>query len=138
MRILERRKRMEQHVCDRCGAVIDLRGSDMSMHTEYLYDKDCVPHRSRYELCDRCLKHLDLINENFIAYDEDNDIWRYDVPHEGQEVIVSVCDDHGDTPYYYTTSAWLCGNVWISDNEVLIGEVICWKLFPKPVKRSEK
>ena len=59
------------------------------------------------------------------------------MPGENVEVIVSVCDDHGDTPYYYTTHAWLCNNTWVSDNEILQGEVLAWKPFPKPIERGK-
>jgi len=59
-------------------------------------------------------------NSEFLSYQE--------------EVIVSVCDDSGDIPYYYTTTAWKLGDNWISNNELLLGTVKGWMPFPEPYK----
>lgn len=59
-------------------------------------------------------------------------------PNNDEDVIVSVLDDHGDTPWKYTTVAWLCNEVWISDNEVLCGSVIAWMPLPKPYERDAR
>ena len=48
------------------------------------------------------------------------------LPSDDEYVIVSVLDDHGDTPWKYTTVAWLCNGVWISDNDILCGTAIAW------------
>lgn len=56
------------------------------------------------------------------------------LPSEVEYVIVSVLDDHGDTPWKYTTVAWLCNGVWISDNDILCGTAIAWMPLPKPWK----
>lgn len=53
-------------------------------------------------------------------------------PPEQEELIVSVCDDHGDNEYRYTTTAWRLDDCWICDNEVLFGKVEAWKPMPKP------
>lgn len=29
------------------------------------------------------------------------------LPTYGEEVIVAICDESGDTPYKYTTSGWM-------------------------------
>ena len=50
-----------------------------------------------------------------------------------EEVIVSVRDYSGDTPYDYTTTAWKLGDDWISNNELLYGVVKGWMPFPKPI-----
>lgn len=63
--------------------------------------------------------------------------WNYNSeqePEEYESVIVSIMDDRGDYPYYYTTSAWRVGDIWISDNEIVNGVVFAWKPFPKPCK----
>ena len=59
-------------------------------------------------------------------------------PNNDEDVIVSVLDDHGDTPWKYTTVAWLCNGVWISDNEVLFGSVTAWMPLPKPYERDAR
>lgn len=56
------------------------------------------------------------------------------LPSDGEYVIVSVLDDCGDTPWKYTTVAWLCNGVWISDNDILCGTAIAWMPLPQPYK----
>lgn len=58
------------------------------------------------------------------------------LPAEAQQVIVSVRDDRGDSPYCYTCCAWLLGDCWITDNDVLAGEVIAWMPLPKPYEEA--
>lgn len=63
--------------------------------------------------------------------------WNYcneQEPGEYESVIVTIMNDHGDYPFYYTTSAWHVGDIWISDNEIVSGSVFAWKPFPKPCK----
>ena len=51
----------------------------------------------------------------------------------GQEnVIVTIYDDHGDTPWEYTTNAWHIDGVWIADNDIVCGSVIAWMPLPQP------
>lgn len=59
------------------------------------------------------------------------------LPSEDEYVIVSVLDDYGDTPWKYTTVAWLCNGVWISDNYILCGTAIAWMPLPKPWKGAD-
>lgn len=56
------------------------------------------------------------------------------LPSDDEYVIVSVLDDHGDTPWKYTTVAWLCNGVWISDNDILCGTAVAWMPLPQPCK----
>lgn len=58
------------------------------------------------------------------------------LPDVGEDVFVTVIDDHGDTPWRYTDVAWLCNGTWIADNEILFGNVIAWmpQRYPKPYK----
>lgn len=56
------------------------------------------------------------------------------LPSDDEHVIVSVLDDHGDTPWKYTTVAWLCNGVWISNNDILCGTVVAWMPLPQPYK----
>lgn len=58
-------------------------------------------------------------------------------PDEGEDVIISVCDDHGDTPWYYTTQAFRLYEVYISDNDVVCGTVEAWRPMPEPYKRKK-
>ena len=59
------------------------------------------------------------------------------LPNDNEYVIVSVLDDHGDTPWKYTTVAWLCNGVWISDNDILCGTAVAWMPLPKPYKGGD-
>lgn len=56
------------------------------------------------------------------------------LPSDDEYVIVSVLDDHGDTPWKYTTVAWRCNGVWISDNDILCGTAVAWMPLPKPYR----
>lgn len=56
------------------------------------------------------------------------------LPSDGDNVFVTVIDDHGDTPWRYTDIAWLCNGTWIADNEILLDDVIAWMPRPKPYK----
>ena len=60
------------------------------------------------------------------------------LPSDDEYVIVSVFDDHGDTPWKYTTVAWLCNGVWISDNDILCGTAVAWMPLPKPYREDGK
>lgn len=56
----------------------------------------------------------------------------------GQEnVIVTIYDDHGDTPWEYTTNAWHIDGVWIADNDIVCGSVVAWMPLPEPYKGGE-
>ena len=56
----------------------------------------------------------------------------------GQEnVIVTIYDDHSDTPWEYTTNAWHIDGVWIADNDIVCGSVIAWMPLPQPWKGKE-
>ena len=59
------------------------------------------------------------------------------LPSDDEYVIVSVLDDHGDTPWKYTTVAWLCNGTWIAYNEILFGDVIAWMPLPMPYKGGD-
>lgn len=60
------------------------------------------------------------------------------LPSDDEDVIVSVLEDHGDRPWKYTTVAWLCNGVWISDNEILFGTAVAWMPLPKPYKGGDE
>ena len=51
------------------------------------------------------------------------------------EVIVSCHDDHGDTPFDYTSCGFATtdGEYWIVDNEIN-NHVVAWMPLPKPYK----
>ena len=58
---------------------------------------------------------------------------------DGQtEVIVSCCDDAGDSRYDYTACGWMTrdGEYWIVDNEINY-YVNAWMPLPKPWKGEE-
>lgn len=60
------------------------------------------------------------------------------MPPWNEEVIVTVMDDSGDTPFEYTCSAWwFQDKIWISDNDIVFGEVIAWMPLPKPYKEED-
>ena len=55
----------------------------------------------------------------------------------GQEnVIVTIYDDHGDTPWEYTTNAWHIDGVWIADNDIVYGSVLAWMPLPEPYREG--
>lgn len=56
------------------------------------------------------------------------------LPPEDEEVIVTVRDDSGDSPFTFVTSAWYYGGIWISDNHRVCGEVIAWQPMPEAYK----
>lgn len=60
------------------------------------------------------------------------------LPSDDEYVIVSVLDDHGDTPRKYTTVAWLCNGVWISNNDILCGTAVAWMPLPEPYKEESE
>ena len=55
------------------------------------------------------------------------------LPINGVDVIVSVLDDSGDTPYRFTSVGWCItnGQYWVVDNEMCYG-VIAWMPLPEP------
>lgn len=59
------------------------------------------------------------------------------LPSEQTRVIVSVKDDSADRVLRYTTTAWLYGGVWVSDNELIHG-VVAWMDFPKPYREDRQ
>lgn len=57
------------------------------------------------------------------------------LPAGQEEVIVSCCDDAGDSRFDYTASGWVTtdGEYWIVDNEIN-HYVIAWMPLPEPYK----
>lgn len=53
-------------------------------------------------------------------------------PPSQEQVLVSVKDDSGDTPYYFTTCGWHYENIWIVNDEVCF-MVNGWMPLPKPL-----
>ena len=49
------------------------------------------------------------------------------------DVLITVLDDSGDTPWKYTLRGWLTpdGKYWVADNEICHG-VIAWMPLPEP------
>lgn len=59
------------------------------------------------------------------------------LPHDQELVNVTVVDDHGDNEWRYTTTAWRSYDMWISDNELVMGTVVAWAPLPKPYERDK-
>ena len=57
-----------------------------------------------------------------------------ELPKNEDEVIVSIKDESGDTPYEYTTSGWYGNNRWIVGNEFNY-DVVAWRPPLKPYKK---
>ena len=55
------------------------------------------------------------------------------MPINDVDVIVSVLDNSGDTPYRFTSVGWCTpnGQYWVVDNEMCYG-VIAWQPLPEP------
>ena len=51
-------------------------------------------------------------------------------------VLVTIKDDSGDSPYYYTSAGWYYNGIWVVDNTVCY-QVIAWMEFPKPYKENK-
>lgn len=60
------------------------------------------------------------------------------LPNDDESVIVSVLDNRGDVPWKYTTVAWRCSGVWISDNDILCGTVVAWMPLPEPYREESE
>lgn len=59
------------------------------------------------------------------------------LPAYGEEVIVAVCDESGDTPYKYTTSGMMASiDVWIVDKDIN-HSVTHWMPFPSYPSEKE-
>ena len=56
-----------------------------------------------------------------------------ELPEEDEEVLVTVLDDTGDTPWSYTSVGWRTpdGEYWVVDNEICYG-VVAWMPLPEP------
>lgn len=59
------------------------------------------------------------------------------LPNEQESVNVTVVDDHGDNEWRYTTTAWRINDIWISDNDLVMGTVVAWAPLPKPYERDK-
>lgn len=57
------------------------------------------------------------------------------LPINDADVIVSVLDDSGDTPYRFTSVGWCTpdGQYWVVNNEICYG-VIAWMPLPEPYR----
>lgn len=59
------------------------------------------------------------------------------LPPSGEEVIVAVCDESGDTPYKYTASGMMAvKDVWIVDKDIT-HSVTHWMPFPSYPSEKE-
>ena len=61
------------------------------------------------------------------------------LPHSREEVIVSICDETGDTRYNYTSHGWLTTDkeYWIVDDEIN-NYVVAWMPLPEPWRGEER
>lgn len=57
------------------------------------------------------------------------------LPWNDTEVLVTVCDDSGDTPWEYVSVGWQTpdGQYWVVNNEICYG-VIAWMPLPEPYR----
>ena len=55
------------------------------------------------------------------------------LPWNDTEVLVTVLDDSGDTPWSYTSVGWCTPDrqYWVVDNEICYG-VVAWMPLPEP------
>lgn len=58
------------------------------------------------------------------------------LPWNDTNVLVTVRDDSGDTPWEYTSVGWRTpdGQYWVVDNEICYG-VIAWMPLPRTMER---
>lgn len=87
----------------------------------------------RMKLLNDLLYEIDKCKENTDEWIKINPQDDSTYPKEQTQVIVSIHDDSGDTPYDYTASGWHVLKIWIVDNEINY-HVIAWRPFPIPLK----
>ena len=82
------------------------------------------------------------IDKYFHLYSRKNDVVFEEVkwipvsetlPWNDTNVLVTVCDDSGDTPWKYTSVGWRTpdGKYWVVENEICYG-VIAWMPLVEP------
>ena len=61
------------------------------------------------------------------------------LPWTDTDVLVTVLDDSGDTPWSYTAKGWLTpnGQYWVVGNEMCYG-VVAWMPLPEPYRAEGK
>lgn len=60
-----------------------------------------------------------------------------ELPDHQVQVIISVLDTVGDTPFAYTAVGWITRQgVWIVENRVCEHDVIAWLPMPEPYKNQ--
>ena len=100
---------------------------------------------SRKALCEFCLNTKDrTVDANDIMrFPSAEPEWKWipvtkALPWNGTNVLVTVRDDSGDTPWEYTSVGWRtpAGQYWIVDNEICYG-VIAWMPLPEPWRDEE-
>ena len=57
------------------------------------------------------------------------------LPEVGKDVLVTIKDDSADSPYYYTSTGWYYGGIWVVENTVC-HQVTAWMEFPEPYEEK--
>lgn len=104
------------------STIIKITGCDTQVHTLNM-------------ACDR---HIAMIKELPSVEPMQWTLVSEKLPPSGEEVIVSVCDETGDTKYNYTSHGWLTTDkeYWIVDNEIN-NYVVAWMPSPEPYKKEK-
>lgn len=102
----------------------------------YADDEPSVKAEKLYQICGETQKRevAEWLKEYFPSIDVDWIPVSEQLPNTTEQVLISVCDDHGDKPYYYTCVGWKCEKYWISDNDYVFGAVTAWEPLPEPYK----
>ena len=99
---------------------------------EFEWCTDCKEYDQEKHCCHRWTK---VIRQ---TVEEMKNRWKWTpvteaLPWNDTNVLVTVRDDSGDTPWEYTSVGWRTpdGQYWVVDNEICYG-VIAWMPLPEP------
>lgn len=95
---------------------------------------NCLALQYAINFAEEIIEHLPTIGNDFnwIPIEEGppkNDDW----------VLITILDEHGDTPYRYTDFGWYleAAKCWIVDAECR-NDIIAWAKMPEPYKKKDK
>lgn len=98
------------------------------------------PNEEMFDMAIRALEQSDMTTRASEQPEEPmwNPIEKERAP-SGIDLLVTVVDDSGDSPYTEVVPAWkTLGNEWISNNDCIAGKVTAWALYPDPYTETNQ